>query len=85
MSKLPGFTAPPIWELQKHEGRLVAGEREHKGWRFFEVRLWVGQHGDKATAKGVTVPLDKVESLARAMLAYAEQKALSGPENGSQG
>lgn len=84
MIELPGFTAPPVWELPKHDGRLVAGEREYKGRQFFELRLWAGQHGDKATGKGVTMPLESVADLARALTAYAEEKALVGPENGSQ-
>lgn len=84
MSELPGFTAQPIWELQKHDGRLVAGEREYKGRQFFELRLWAGQHGDKATGKGVTLPIERVGELGRALTAYAEQKAHRPPENGSE-
>ena len=83
MSELPGFTAPPVWELQKHDGRLVAGEREYKGRQFFELRLWAGQHGDKATGKGITLRIEHVGELGRALTAYAEGKARSGPENGS--
>ncbi|MCK0098453.1 transcriptional coactivator p15/PC4 family protein [Qipengyuania sp. S6317L1] len=85
MSELPGFTSPPVWELDKHDGRLVAGEREYKGRLFFELRLWAGQHGDKATAKGVTLPVESVEGLANALTAYAKAKALQGPQSGSQG
>lgn len=85
MSELQGFTSPPVWELQKYDGRLVAGEREYKGRTFFELRLWAGKHGEKATAKGVTMPVESVESLADALTAYAKAKALQGPENGSQG
>ncbi|MBY8337927.1 transcriptional coactivator p15/PC4 family protein [Alteriqipengyuania sp. NZ-12B] len=84
MSELPGFTAPVVWELQKREGRLVAGEREFKGRDFFELRLWAGQHGDTATSKGVTMPIDAVADLARALTAYAEEKALGVPETGSE-
>lgn len=83
MSALPGFTVPPVWELSKHEGRLVAGEREYKGRRFFELRLWAGEHGDKATHKGVTMPPEAVPDLARALAIYAATIAPSGPENGS--
>lgn len=67
MSALPGFTRPPVWELAKQDGRLVAGEREYKGNRFFELRLWAGEHGDKATKKGVTLPIEAVSELARAL------------------
>ena len=71
MSELPGFTAPPVWTFDKYDGRLIAGEREYKGRVFFELRLWAGQHGDKATQKGVTVPIEAVGSLADALAAYA--------------
>lgn len=80
MSELPGFTAPPVWELDKYGGRLVAGEREFKGRRFFELRYWAD---DKATKKGVTMPVDSVPDLARALMAYAATIAPNGPENGS--
>ena len=85
MSARDGFTAPPVWELAKHDGRLIAGEREYKGRSFFELRLWTGEHGDKATHKGVTMPLDAVADLARALAAYKPTHALSGPENSSKG
>lgn len=72
MSARPGFTAPPVWELAKHDGRLVAGEREFKGQRFFELRLWAGVDGATATRKGVTMPVESVRGLADALLAYAD-------------
>ncbi len=80
---LPGFVGQPVWELAKHDGRLVAGEREFKGTRFFELRLWGGEDGTQPTKKGVTLPPGEVESLARALTAYAAQNALSGAENGN--
>ena len=70
MSGLPGFTRPPVWEHSKRDGRLVAGEREFKGAQFFELRLWTGEHGDRATHKGVTMPLEAVPDLAKALTAY---------------
>ena len=83
MSARPGFTSPPVWELAKYDGRLIAGPREFKGQQFFEFRLWAGEHGDKATAKGVTMPIEAVPNLARALTAYAATIAPSGPEIGS--
>lgn len=77
----PGFSAPPVWELAKREGVLVAGEREYKAARFFELRLWAGE-GDKPTGKGVTFPCDAVRSLADALLAYAAQRDASAPSSG---
>lgn len=80
--KRPGFTAPPVWELAKRDGVLVAGEREYKDARFFELRLWAGD-GDKPTGKGITLPCDAVGSLARAMLAYADQRDADALASGS--
>ena len=77
-----GFTALPVWTLDKRTTRLIAGERAYKGRVFFEVREWAGD-GTIPTGKGVTMPPGAVESLARALLAYAEALALNGPENGS--
>lgn len=83
MTALPGFTSPPVWELAKYDGRLIAGEREFKGRTFFELRHWAGEHGDKATQKGVTMPIEAVAGLAEALMAYAAQNAPSGPETAS--
>jgi hypothetical protein len=71
MSGLPGFTRPLVWEHSKRDGRLVAGQREYRGAEFFELRLWIGKNGDRATQKGVTMPLEAVPDLARALTAYA--------------
>lgn len=81
MSELSGFTSPPVWEFAKYNGRLIAGEREFKGRQFFELRLWTGENGDKATGKGVTMPLEAVPELAQALAAYVAANAPSGPEN----
>ena len=78
----PGFTRPPIWTLDKRDGRLIAGEREFKDARFFELRVWAGD-GGTPTKKGVTIPLESVSGLARALTAYAATLTPDGPENGS--
>ena len=83
MSGLPGFTRAPVWEHPKRDGRLVAGEREFKGAQFFELRIWTGEHGDKATQKGVTMPLEAVPDLARALTAYVADRASKAPGGGS--
>ena len=83
MSALPGFTAPPVWEYAKYDGRLIAGEREFKGRQFFELRFWAGEHGDKATHKGVTLPIDAVPDLTRALVAYCATIAPNDSQNGS--
>lgn len=79
----PGFTAPPIWEHRKYDGLIVVGEREYKGRRFLDIRMWVGEHGEKATKVGITVPLEAVAGLARALTAYAADIASSEPHTGS--
>lgn len=71
MTAPPGFVGEPVWELVRHHGRLVAGEREFKNTRFFELRLWTGDNGDVPTKKGVTLPPGEVERLAAALAAYA--------------
>lgn len=78
----PGFTLPPVWELTKRDGVLVAGEREFRDARFFEVRLWAGD-GDKPTAKGITLPCDEVRSLGESLVAYADRRDASAPHSGS--
>lgn len=78
----PGFTAPAVWELPKREGVLVAGEREYKAVRFFELRLWAGE-GDKPTGKGVTLPCEAVRSLGDALLDYADRRDASTLRRGS--
>ena len=83
MSGLPGFTRAPVWEHPKRDGRLVAGEREFKGAQFFELRIWTGENGDKATQKGVTMPLDAVPDLARALTAYVADRAPEAAGSGS--
>ena len=70
MSAPNGFSGPPVWELEKRDGRLIAGEREFKGTRFFELRLWAGE-GTTPTGKGITMPCEAVAGLAEALAAYA--------------
>ena len=65
----PTFVVGPIWTLEKRGGVVLAGEREYKGSRFFELRQWAGD-GTVPTKHGVTIPPDEVEALARAMLDY---------------
>ncbi|ANU08453.1 transcriptional coactivator p15/PC4 family protein [Paraurantiacibacter namhicola] len=79
MSGLPGFTDAPVWELARFDGRLIAGEREFRGKRFFELRLWAGEHGDKPTQKGVTLPTEQVRALADALQSYADRRDAIAP------
>lgn len=65
-----GFTRPPIWQYPKRQGVILAGEREYKGARFFELRFWA-DGGSKPTKQGVTIPPEEVGDLAKALAAYA--------------
>jgi len=74
-TELPdGFTEPPVWTLERRDGVLIAGEREYKGTRFFEVRLWADE--DTPTKKGVTMPPDAVAELAEALADYAAKRTV---------
>lgn len=77
MSAPDGFTGPPVWELEKRGGRLLAGEREFKGASFFEVRLWIGD-GKTPTGKGITMPCEAVAGFADALAAYAASRTKLG-------
>lgn len=83
MSALPGFTSPPVWELSRYDGKLIAGEREFHGKRFFELRIWAGEHGDTPTKKGVTLPPENVRELADALQAYADRLDLAALQSGT--
>ena len=78
----PGFTRAPIWELAKRDGLIRVGEREFKGTRFCDVRLWTSD-GATPTGKGVTLPVEDVAGLARALTAYAATLPRGGPKGGS--
>ena len=67
----PGFVVGPICSIDKRGNKVLAGEREYRGSRFFEVREWASD-GTVPTKHGVTIPLHAVEALARAMLDYAQ-------------
>jgi hypothetical protein len=66
----PDHIDGPVWNYRKARVILLAGEREYKGKRFFEVREWLDSDPMTATGKGVTIPLDAVESLYQAMGDY---------------
>ena len=80
VSAPPGFTRPPVWKLPKRDGLLIAGEREFKGARFFELRLWASD-GANPTAKGVTMPVEAVAALARALTVYAATLPAGEPDS----
>lgn len=81
MSLPDGFTRPPVWEQPTRKGLVRAGEREFKGSRFFELRLWKNE-GETPTFEGVTMPVGTVEALARALTAYAATLPAGGADRG---
>lgn len=78
MVNRPGFNSQPVWELSKYGGVVVAGERTFKGKAFFELRFWSGERGEKATHKGVTIPIGAVADLAEALTLYASRAGDKG-------
>ena len=66
----PDHIGGPVWRHRKARAILLAGEREFKGKRFFEVREWLDGDPMTATSKGVTIPLDAVESFYQGMGDY---------------
>lgn len=74
------FTRPPICTIAKGASRtLIVAEREYKGRTFLDMREWV-DNGATATGKGITIPLDAVADVARALAHYAESLALEPPK-----
>jgi hypothetical protein len=69
----PDYIGGPIWQHAKRGKVIMAGYREFKGKRFFEVREWAGS-GDEliATAKGATFPPEAVSSLIEALLQHGQ-------------
>ncbi len=73
MSAPEDSTAPAVWTLDKGRERVIAREREFKGTRFFDLRLWVNE-GETPTSKGVTIPCEAVGELAMALASYAKRQ-----------
>lgn len=61
-----GDDAAPIWTVAKRDGEVRATPAEYKGRAFLDIRLWCNG-GDTPTTKGVTVPLDAIASMGRAL------------------
>jgi Transcriptional Coactivator p15 (PC4) len=66
----PDHIGGPVWRYRKSRAILLAGERTFKGKRFFEVREWLDSDPMTATGKGVTIPLDALESFHEAIGDY---------------
>jgi Transcriptional Coactivator p15 (PC4) len=69
----PDYIGGPIWQHAKRGKIVMAGYREYKGKRFFEVREWA-ESGDGlvATGKGATWPPEAVASLIEALLQHSQ-------------
>ena len=70
MSALPDFDGPPLWQVERPGGRVIARERRYKGKLFLDLRLWAGD-GTVATGKGCTFPCDAAGDLCEALATYA--------------
>ena len=79
------MSGPILFEASKARGAtLVAQLSEFKGYRFLDIRDWIANDGEAApTRKGVTVPLDAIEPLARALMAAAPEIRSYGDSSGS--
>ena len=69
----PNYIGGPVWQYRKARATIMAGEREFKGKRFFELREWLEGQPMTATGKGVTLPDNKaVKSLYAALGEYLD-------------
>ena len=73
MSPLPDFDGPPMWEVERPGGRVIARERRYKGNLFLDLRLWAAE-GTVATGKGFTIPCEAAGSLANALAGYVASR-----------
>ena len=75
----PDYIGGPIWEHRKRQEVRLAGEREYRGAHFFDIRVWHDQGDDVFRAgKGVTIPLDAMEGLHRAIGEWLRQRGQAG-------
>lgn len=64
----PDYIGGPLWEHRRRNEIRLAGPREFRGAKFFDIRCWHDQgDGQLVPGKGVTIPLDAVEGLHRAI------------------
>jgi Transcriptional Coactivator p15 (PC4) len=75
----PDYIGGPVWQHRKRNEVRLAGPREYRGATFFDIRIWHDQGGDQlAPGKGVTIPLDAIESLHRALGEWLRQRGQPG-------
>jgi hypothetical protein len=71
----PDYIDGPIWQHAKRGKIIMAGYREYKGKRFFEVREWAESGNELiATAKGATFPPEAVPSLIDALSQHCQMQ-----------
>jgi hypothetical protein len=75
----PDHIDGPVWQREKRNVVVIAGKREYQGKVFFDIREWV-KDGDNLTAtkKGLTIPLDAIESLGLALASWPETSRQTG-------
>jgi hypothetical protein len=75
----PDYIGGPIWELRKRQEVRLAGPREYRGHEFFDIRIWHDQgDGTLKPGKGLTIPLDGMESLHRAIGEWLRKRGQPG-------
>jgi hypothetical protein len=76
-----------LFERRKRNGAVVRVEiANYKGRPFLNIREWAERGGELLpTRKGVTVPLDAMRDLGKALLAASAEKDSSGRPGASYG
>lgn len=77
MSAPADFDGQPIWQIERGGGHVILRERRYKGAAFIDMRLHSGDD-KRPTHKGVTIPLDAVADLARALLSFHDEHRTRG-------
>jgi len=66
-----------VWVWPRQGGEVRANVSLYKGSRFLDIRWWFekpGGHGP--SQKGATIPLEAIEDLGKALIAFAASKQL---------
>ena len=73
MSCPPDYDGEPIWQMPRYQKQAIARERRYRGTVRLDIREWLGDDGERATKRGISIPLEGVRGLGQALLAYAKK------------
>ncbi|APG62557.1 hypothetical protein LPB140_06905 [Sphingorhabdus lutea] len=72
-----------LWEQRHNKSLLRFSVRKYHGRWFAELRsFYETPDGWQHSPKGCTMPISGIEGLGAALMAYAKDSELIGPENG---